>query len=214
MIGSYPTEIKRKAEGHYFIEFEKAAFATLKLTLTGKAEGGTLKIRVGEKRNGKSSVDRNPGGSIVYKEVDLVLFKGTNSYEVSLPRQYSNYPNSQVLADHVPEVTSFRYAEIIGKISELKKTDVLQAALFYKFDDKASSFKSSDEDLNKVWEISKYTLKATPFLGIYADGTRERSPYEGVAFILVKINSLALEQALLLKMCWNQYTLKEVASEI
>jgi hypothetical protein len=31
--------------------------------------------------------------------------------------------------------------------------------------------------------LSKYTLKATPFLGVYADGNRERMPYEADAYI-------------------------------
>jgi hypothetical protein len=32
-----------------------------------------------------------------------------------------------------------------------------------------------------VWELCRYTLKATPFLALYADGNRERMPYEADA---------------------------------
>lgn len=178
-----PVEVIEKSEGHYVIEFEKAAFATLKLTLTSETAGDTVKIHLGEKRKADKTVDRNPGGSIVYKTTHLILRKGTHDYLVALPRQHSNYPNSQVLPDHIPEVTSFRYAEIVGSPSKLEKADILQYALFYQFDDEASFFTSSNEDLNAVWDISKYTLKATPFLGVYADGTRERMPYEADAYI-------------------------------
>ncbi|MEZ4826804.1 MAG: hypothetical protein R3C61_11005 [Bacteroidia bacterium] len=58
-----------------------------------------------------------------------------------------------------------------------------QAALFYYFDDQAASFSCSDTNLNEVWNLCKYTLKATPFLGVYADGNRERMPYEADAYI-------------------------------
>lgn len=178
-----PAKITEKGKGHYFIEFEKAAFATLKLTLTSVTDGDTVRIHFGEKKKEDNTIDRKPGGSIVYKKVDLVLSRGTHSYTVSLPRQHSRYPNSQVLADHMPEVTSFRYAEVIGSPSELKEKDVFQYALFYKFNDSASSFTSAHKALNAVWDLSKYTLKATPFLGIYADGTRERMPYEADSYI-------------------------------
>ena len=46
-----------------------------------------------------------------------------------------------------------------------------------------SSFTSSDSILNKVWNICKYTIKATSFAGLYIDGDRERIPYEADAYI-------------------------------
>ena len=39
-------------------------------------------------------------------------------------------------------------------------------------------------NLNTVWDsMQVYTQKATPFLGVYADGNRERMPYEADANI-------------------------------
>ena len=51
------------------------------------------------------------------------------------------------------------------------------------FDDENSSFKSSDTILNKVWDICKYSMKATSFAGLYVDGDRERISYEADAYI-------------------------------
>jgi len=53
----------------------------------------------------------------------------------------------------------------------------------YPFDEKASFFKSPNSILNAVWELCKYTIKATSFCGIYVDGDRERIPYEADAYI-------------------------------
>ena len=83
----------------------------------------------------------------------------------------------------MPEVLPFRYAEILNCPAPLTSRDVRQLALFYQFNDAASAFSSSDRDLDAVWELCKYTLKATPFIGLYVDGNRERMPYEADAYI-------------------------------
>ena len=178
-----PARVIRKSDDHYFVDLGKAAFATLKLAITSPNDAATVEIRLGEKLKEAQTIDQKPGGNINYKKALLRLRKGAHTYVDELPRQRSSYPNSQMLAAHMPEVTPFRYAEIVGAPSELRAADVRQLGLFYKFDDAASAFNSSNKDLDAVWNLCKYTLKATPFLGIYADGTRERMPYEADAYI-------------------------------
>ncbi len=177
-----PVKITQKANGHFFVDFGKAAFATIKLTLTSNADK-KIEIHLGEKLSDATTIDPKPGGNIAYKKVELQLKQGTHEYLVELPRQVSHYPNSQVLAEHMPEVYPFRYVEIVGSLSILTTKDIRQYALFYQFDDNAAQFTSSNSDLNRVWDICKYTMKATPFLGVYSDGTRERMPYEADAYI-------------------------------
>ncbi len=53
----------------------------------------------------------------------------------------------------------------------------------YPFNDMAAHFSSSDTTLNAVWELCKYSMKATSFAGVYVDGDRERIPYEADAYI-------------------------------
>ncbi len=36
--------------------------------------------------------------------------------------------------------------------------------------------------LNRIWELCRYSIKATTFAGVYVDGDRERIPYEGDAY--------------------------------
>jgi hypothetical protein len=37
--------------------------------------------------------------------------------------------------------------------------------------------------LNRIWDLCKYSIKATTFAGVYVDGDRERIPYEADAYL-------------------------------
>lgn len=174
-----PVVLICKEPGYYYADFGRAAFGTLSVPFTSKTDGHEVEIRLGEKRGAEDTVETNPGGSVVYRSVRLTLKKGTYTYKIVLPT--SNYGIR--MPEHIGEVAPFRYCEIIGSPSEIREEDLIQLAVFYKFDDDASSFVSSDKALNDVWEMCKYSIKATSFLGIYVDGQRERLPYEADAFI-------------------------------
>jgi hypothetical protein len=179
-----PERIIQNSESDYFVDFGKAAFATLRVTLTSQIAGNKVTIFLGERKTGKIRVHKKPGKTnIGFKKIEITLKQGTHSYTIELPRHISHYPNSQVLPEHILEVVPYRYAEIVGSPSKIELGDIRQIALFYYFDDDASSFTCSNRNLNKVWELCKYTLKATPFLSLYADGNRERMPYEADAYI-------------------------------
>lgn len=170
--------------GHYIADFGKAAFATLQLSFYSYHSGDTVHVNLAERGTHNHLPHKKPGiTSIAYKETFIITKEGWHTYTVQLPRYISHYPNSQVLAGHMPEVLPFRYAEIINVPSSLDRNDVNQLALYYYFDDEASHFVSSNKNINQVWELCKYTLKATPFLSLYADGNRERMPYEADAYI-------------------------------
>ena len=77
----------------------------------------------------------------------------------------------------------FRYCEIEGYGRPLTASDVVRETVHYPFDESASSFECSNDTLNQIWELCKYSVKATSFLGIYVDGDRERIPYEADALI-------------------------------
>lgn len=179
-----PISVEINADGNQFVTFNKAAFGVLKLSVKFPEDNDTIIVHLGEDVIDGKKVDKNPGGSIIYDKVLVPLKSGQTEYLVETPRFVASYPNSQVLAEHMPEVTSFRYAEIEGLKEEISAKQVRQLALLYHFDDDASYFQSSDEKLNQIWELSKHTLKVTPFMGIYIDGgARERMPYEADAYM-------------------------------
>lgn len=65
----------------------------------------------------------------------------------------------------------------------MEKGSALRKMVHYPFDDAAASFSSDNTILNQIWELCKYSVKATSFTGFYVDGDRERLPYEADALI-------------------------------
>lgn len=179
-----PVQVVKTKSGNYFIAFEKSVIGTLTFLATAD-ENIPITLFMGERKNKDQSVNKHPGRSnIGFQKVELNLKKGTYYYVVKLEsKNPKGYLHSQKLAPHYPEVMPFRYVEIIGEGAAYEIKEAKQAALFYYFDETASSFTCSSENLLKVWDLCKYTQKSTPFLGVYCDGNRERMPYEADAYI-------------------------------
>lgn len=178
-----PEKVIKTGEGHFFADFGKDAFGTLILDLNAEKDSEII-IHLGEKKSGLNQVDRNPGGSIRYQKIVLPAGPGKKHYILQLPADERNTgPAAIHLPDSLGVVTPFRYCEIENCPAGLKPENLFRRALSYYFDDGMSSFTCSDTVLNHVWDISKYSMKATSFTGKYIDGDRERIPYEADAYI-------------------------------
>jgi hypothetical protein len=179
-----PARIVRKSDTHYFVDFGKAAFGTVELTLTGDASGAEVQVHLGEVPSGDSAIDRDPGGSRRYRMMTLKPKQGTHTYRVAItPDKRNTGARAIKMPDYTGEVMPFRYCEIVNSPSPLDESKVSQIAVHYPFDEATSHFASSNEVLNDVWELCKYSIKATSFCGVYVDGDRERIPYEADAYI-------------------------------
>ncbi|MEA2707423.1 MAG: alpha-L-rhamnosidase [Phycisphaerales bacterium] len=178
-----PTRIVKKAGGHFFVDFGRDAFGWLQLEIDSP-DAREVEIHLGEKSTADETVDRMPGGTIRYVATKLFLEPGRHSYRVQTP---ANKRNTSVAAIRVPEkfgvILPFRYVEILNSPVEIVAANVRQQILIYPFDDHASRFASSDENLDAIWDFCKYSIKATTAFGIYVDGDRERIPYEADAYI-------------------------------
>ena len=178
----YPKAIQSMSENLAFIDFGKAAFGRLRLTLDGN-EGETITLRLGEVMNNKR-IDQNPGGSRRYAEYQLDLKNGRNTYIIAIaPDRRNTGPRAIPIPEYIGDVLPFRYCEIEGYSGPLEKHQIIRETVFYPFDESESFFTSSDTVLNQVWELCKYSMKATSFAGVYVDGDRERIPYEADALI-------------------------------
>lgn len=181
-----PIDFKKNNNGSYFADFGKDAFATLEIDYQAK-KAETLIIRLGEKLlDGK--IDQKPGGTIRYAEVELHVSPEKNHYQIQLKPDKRNTKSMAVaLPDSFPVLLPFRYVELYGSSgtpnSDIKADDLKQVAYFNYFDESTSSFSSSNDILNQVWELCKYSQKATSFAGYYVDGDRERIPYEADAYL-------------------------------
>lgn len=78
---------------------------------------------------------------------------------------------------------TFRYVEIEGLPEDLPDNWILGAAWRTEFEESASYFTSSSELLNEIYDLCKYTIKATN-QNLYVDSqSRERCAYEGDVLI-------------------------------
>lgn len=180
---NYPKTIKSITGSSWLVDFGKDAFAQLRLTLSGKTVGDTVLIHLGEAlKDGR--INRAPGGTIRYSVYKLALKPGWNTYQIVLkPDKRNTGPQAVLMPEYISEVTPFRYCEIEGYDQPVTKYQAIQQAVFYPFDETESYFTSSDTVLNQVWDLCKYSMKATSFLGVFVDGDRERIPYEADAYI-------------------------------
>ncbi|MCM4154855.1 sulfatase-like hydrolase/transferase [Gramella sp. AN32] len=180
-----PKNLKKIDDKSYFIDFGKAAFATMEFEYDAK-EDHILTIHIGEQLNG-DRLNRKPAekSHIRYQEIQVPVSPGKKKYQLPVKVDERNtLPNKAVaLPDSFPVLVPFRYVEIENALSKLNAEDFTQLAFHGYWEDDASSFNSSDEILNQVWELCKYSIKATTFAGLYVDGDRERIPYEADAYL-------------------------------
>jgi hypothetical protein len=137
---------------------------------------------VGEK-NRDNAVEHKPGGGIIYARFQLTLQPGKHSYPVPIPRFVARYPESQALPPQMREVIPFRYCQVLPGTESVTVEGAQQLRLNIEFDDTASSFSSSSEALNQVYDLCKYSIKVNTFNGDYAGSERERMLYEADTYI-------------------------------
>lgn len=177
-----PVLVKKTGDGAYFIDFGRDAFGWLELDVEAPADS-EMTVRLGEKlKNGV--IDLKPGGTIRHAEVKIALKAGAQQIRVETPIDKRNTSGDAVLLPkELGVVMPFRYAEILHSPSDLHAKAVTQIAVHYPFAEFSSHFRCSDDRLNKVWDLCKYSIKATSFAGIFVDGDRERIPYEADAYL-------------------------------
>ncbi|KPM48403.1 sulfatase-like hydrolase/transferase [Jiulongibacter sediminis] len=178
-------KVFEKRDQSYFLDFGKAAFSTLEFTYKARKEH-VLTIRIGEQLDGKN-INRAPfpQSHIRYQEIKMEVKPGQTHYQLQIePDKRNTLPGKALpLPEGFPVLMPFRYAEIEGAKEPIAEESFTQLAYHSYWEDSSSRFTSSNDILNQVWEICKYTIKATTFNGLYVDGDRERIPYEADAYL-------------------------------
>lgn len=173
-----PIKLVERAPGDYFADFGLDWFAQLHLRIASPSSGKVVTVMVGERVLPGDRINPHPGGYITYYKTHLRLRRGVHVYNVPLPRS-----DDRRMPPSIGAVIPFRYAQIIGCPSKLRRRDVLQVRVHYPFDRRAAQFYSSNRDLNAVWRLCHHTIEAVTFCGLFIDGNRERRPYEADALI-------------------------------
>ncbi|RYD18283.1 MAG: hypothetical protein EOP88_23125, partial [Verrucomicrobiaceae bacterium] len=176
-----PVVLAQKGSGNYFVDFGRDGFGYLTVRLNGSYAGQLMTVKFSEHATGQSVVDA--GGSTTNPDTTqtvVALQNGDVTYKIRTPDVSGNGVHIDGWAGGV--VTPFRYVELLN-CPPVTKRDIRQQVLHVPFSEKAAGFRSSDATLDAVWEMCRYSMKATSFAGVYVDGDRERLPYEADAYI-------------------------------
>lgn len=173
-----PSSVATVGSGHVFIDFGRDAFGWLELTIDAPTSGAIVQVNLGEKAAGQS-VDTNPGATIRSAKSTVTLQQGVHTYRVVVPAESGTVNPPAAIGNVMP----FRYVEVLNSPVTLTATAASQIAVTSPFDPSASTFSSSNANLDAIWNLSKYTIFATTFAGMYVDGDRERTPYEADTYI-------------------------------
>ncbi len=182
-----PVSFGRTPQGAVLIDFGRDAFGQVQFPLTLQKDCHIV-IHLGEALK-DGQVNRNPGGSVRYARYEMDLQAGKHTYRPELrPDSRNTRPTDDgtqpiLMPAEIGEVFPFRYCEIEGLPPMTVPRDIVRWNVHYPFNEKASHFHCSDTILNQVWDLCKYSVKATSFCGYYVDGDRERIPYEADALI-------------------------------
>ena len=174
-----------------FADFSRDAFSQLKLRVNSqKQQRGNLIVHLGELAE-KNTVNTAPGFTIRYSKYILPLQNGENQLDIVLnPDARNTDPNQNemgvspvLMPSQTGEVLPFRYCFLEGDSLTIDSSGIVRYVVHYPFNEKVSFFESSDTVLNQVYDLCKWTMKATSFCGVFVDGDRERIPYEADALI-------------------------------
>ncbi len=156
-----PVAVERLEPGRWLLDLGQAVVGGIRLSVLGRS-GQTVEIRLGEERTATGARYNLRAGQ-TYREV-WTLRDGRQQLE------HWGY-------------RAFRWVELVADPA-LDLTDAVEAAVLkLPWTDDDAAFESSDPDLDRVWQMCRYSIEATR-QDLYQDTpTRERGPYEGDAII-------------------------------
>jgi len=183
LVDEAPVKITTTAPGVLLVDFGRVAYGNLQITPPANATG-KVTVHFGEAL-ADGRLNRKPPGTVRYAMTQLTL-DGAKPLIAAPPPDGRNtkQPAAVLTPPEWGVVIPFRWVEIEGWTGELTPKQIVRRSAFATtWDDTGASFKSSDEMLNRIWELCRYSIKATTFAGVYVDGDRERIPYEADAYI-------------------------------
>ena len=96
-----------------FIDFGKAAFGTLLVSIPENWGRNSIVVHLGEKLTGDSRIDRTPSGTVRYCRIEQKLDRCENPCRIVIPRHKRNTgPAAIMMPSYIGEVYPFRYVEV------------------------------------------------------------------------------------------------------
>ena len=175
-----PVSISTNANGNVLVDFGEAAFGWLEFTDSVR---GSYALSLGEiVRDG--AVWFAPTNSNI-RNVRLAGEAQDGLFRVPMAPGARNTRLDYACLPMPPEigvVMPFRAAEISKAPFPITKDSVRRIVVRYGYDAAESSFRCSDERLNRIYDFCKRSVINCSFCGLFIDGDRERLPYEGDSF--------------------------------
>ncbi len=114
-----PVSVVDLGAGRTFVDFGRASLGTIRIELTCRS-AGTILFRLGEVRSGRFDVNRNPGGSRRYREIEVEVSEGTHTYTLTIPpderntltKRKNDLPLPLLMPKEIGEVLPFRFCVI------------------------------------------------------------------------------------------------------
>ena len=182
LVEQPPASVTNIAPGVILVDFGRVAFGNLQLQPATDSTN-TVTIHFGE-AFADGRIDRKPPGSVRHAQAEARLAGAKPLVVAPMADKRNTTPPAVLTPPEWGVVLPFRWVEIEGWPGELRPEQIRRHAAFAgTWDDQAAAFQSSDETLNRIWELCRYSIKATTFAGVYVDGDRERIAYEADAYL-------------------------------
>lgn len=180
-----PVKIVDKGNGNYFVDFGRTWIGGVSYDIADGTAGDTVDLRFGETTSAENTVRWSMNTGNQYRDVPT-LKDGEQKIETWGMRV-------------------FRYLEIVDAPEPVTKDNLKALALVYPFDRDASSFTSSDDNLNQVYDLSKNTIESLN-LNFYTDSwTRERTNYEADGYLQLQSSLYLMEDLSLGRYSMNYF---------
>ncbi|PJJ81146.1 alpha-L-rhamnosidase [Salinibacterium amurskyense] len=169
-----PISIVDKGDGNYFVDFGRTWIGGVSYDIAGGTAGDTVELRFGE------------------------ITSAENTVKYKLTTNTNEYRDVATLTDGEQTIETwgmrvFRYLEILDAPEPVTAENLQALALVYPFNEEASTFTSSDDNLNQVYSLSKNSIEALN-ANFYTDSwTRERINYEADGYLQLKSSLYLME---------------------
>lgn len=182
LVDQAPESWTTVAPGVILVDFGRVAFGNLRLSPPAGV-AGQVTVHFGEAL-ADGRIDRTPPGTVRYAQVEAALAGTPVVVAPPADKRNTTHPSAVRTPAEWGVVLPFRWVEIEGWPGEFQPACLTrQAAFAASWQDDAAAFSSSDPLLDQIWELCRYSIKATTFAGVYVDGDRERIPYEADAYL-------------------------------